>query len=237
MARRRFFVEAVRGGTAAITGDDAAHLTRVLRVERGQHFEISDNDSVWLAEVTEARKSLVEFTVIEEVEAGLELPPVHLFAALFKFDRFEWMLEKVAELGVARIIPVEAQRTDHGLFAAAEKRVERWRRVVREASQQSRRRRLPEVDDPIRLRDVKGSGTRILLDELAGTAPMIIPPDWSEDKPLSLLLGPEGGWTDEERSSLIQRLWQPGSLGPTILRAETAGIAALAVAGHHFAKL
>src|SRR5262245_31150408 len=102
MARRRFFVEAVRGGTAAITGDDAAHITRVLRVERGQHFEISDNDRVWLAEVTEARKSLVEFTVIEEVDASLELPPVHLFAALFKFDRFEWMLEKVTELGVAR---------------------------------------------------------------------------------------------------------------------------------------
>lgn len=229
MARRRFFVDEVRAGVAAVTGDEAAHLTRVLRVEKGQKFEISDNERVWLAEVTEARKSLVEFRVIEPVDPGPELAPVHLYAAIFKFDRFEWMIEKVTELGVTRVIPVETARTDHGLFAAAQKRVERWRRIAREASQQCRRARLPEIDDPIKLRNLSVSGPRLLLDELPGTPPLGIPTKWAADEPLALFLGPEGGWTDEERAALIASGWTPGSLGPTVLRAETAGIAALAI--------
>jgi 16S rRNA (uracil1498-N3)-methyltransferase len=226
MARRRFFVDEIRAGVAAVTGDEAAHLTRVLRVEKGQKFEISDNERVWLAEVTEARKSLVELRVIEPVDPGPELPAVHLYAAIFKFDRFEWMIEKVAELGVTRVIPVETARTDHGLFAAAGKRVERWRRIAREASQQSRRARLPEIEDPVKLRHLAVSGARLLLDELPGTPALSIPAD---NGPLALFLGPEGGWTDDERATLVESGWVAGSLGPTVLRAETAGIAALAV--------
>ena len=236
MARRRFFVDAVRGGTAAISGEEAAHLTRVLRVEEGQRFEISDNEHVWLAEITEAKKSLVKFRVLEELAPGSELPPLHLFAALFKFDRFEWMVEKATELGVSRVIPVETERSEHGLFAAAAKRVERWRRIVREASQQSRRTRVPEVADPIRLPALPRDLTGILLDELPGTAPLRIPEAWQEDRPLVMLLGPEGGWTEIERRSLVEAGWVSGSLGPTVLRAETAGIAALAVAAHWWAS-
>jgi 16S rRNA (uracil1498-N3)-methyltransferase len=232
MARRRFFVDAIRGGAATITGEDAAHLTRVLRVETGERFEISDSENVWLAEVTEARKSLVGFRIIEEIPPGPLLPIVHLYAAIFKFDRFEWMVEKLTELGVTRLIPVETQRTDHGLFAAAEKRVGRWRRIAREASQQSRRTRLPDIEDAIKFAKVDAAGFRIVLDELPGTEGLVIPSEWRADVPLSLFIGPEGGWTDEERAKLKQAGWVAGSLGPTILRAETAGIAAMALVMH-----
>jgi 16S rRNA (uracil1498-N3)-methyltransferase len=109
--------------------------------------------------------------------------------------------------------------------------VERWRRIAREASQQSRRARLPEIGDPVRLRELSVSGPRLLLDELPGTPPMHIPSEWSADRPLSLFLGPEGGWTEEERALLAASGWTPCSLGPTVLRAETAAIAACAVAG------
>jgi 16S rRNA (uracil1498-N3)-methyltransferase len=236
MARRRFFVNEVRNGVAAIAGEEAAHLTRVLRVEQGQKFEISDNQRVWLAEVTSARKSLVEFAVLEDVEPGSQLYPIHLYAALFKFDRFEWMVEKVTELGIERIIPVETDRSEHGLFAAANKRAERWRRIAKEASQQSRRTRVPEIAVPVRLRSLTPSGSRIFLDELPGTPPLQISEDWRSDQPLAILLGPEGGWTEEERSTLLEGGWQSASLGPTVLRAETAAIAAVAVAVNEWSR-
>lgn len=235
MARRRFFVDEVRGGVATLQGDEAAHLTRVLRVEQGQRFEISDNSRVWLAEVTEARKSRVEFTVLEPLEPSPEPAPVHLYAALFKFDRFEWMVEKVTELGVARIIPVESARSDDGLFAAAHKRAERWRKIAREASQQSRRTRMPEIGEPVKLRAVKAAPPKILLDELPGIGALALPDAWSHERPLSLLVGPQGGWTDDERSTLTQMEWSAQSLGLTVLRAETAAIAAVAIVTHGFA--
>ena len=106
MARRRFFVDEVRRGTAEITGSDAEHLVRVLRVEAGQRYELSDNKKVYLAEVESARKGLVSFQVLEELEKKIIPIAVTLSAALFKFDHFEWMIEKATELGVSTIRPV-----------------------------------------------------------------------------------------------------------------------------------
>lgn len=231
MARRRFFVDEICRGVASMEGDEALHLTRVLRVEKGQRFEISDNTGLWLAEVTEARKSLIAFQVIEPLDPGPALPELHLYSALFKFDRFEWMVEKATELGMTRLIPIESERSDQGLFAAAAKRVERWRKIARESSQQSRRMKLPLIEDPVRLRQIEAQGALLMLDEAPGT-PLLRVPD---RRPVALLLGPEGGWTDEERFTLSSKGWSAASLGPTILRAETAGIGALAIMTHGLA--
>jgi len=152
MARRRFFVTAIERGHARITGEEAHHLSRVLRVEAGQKFEISDNKKAYLAEVESARKDLVSFTVLEQIEAPEAIVHTALFAALIKFERFEWLIEKATELGVAAVTPVETDRSENGLERAAPKRLERWRRIAREASEQSRRVRLPAIEPPIVLR-------------------------------------------------------------------------------------
>src|SRR3954470_16074124 len=146
MARRRFFVDAIRRGSAEITGPDAEHLFRVLRVEAGQRYELSDNKNVYLAEVETARKGLVSFQVIEELDKKITPIAVTLSAALFKFDHFEWMIEKATELGVATIRPFESIRTERGLAQAAPKRSGRWERIALEASQQSRRDHLPVIE-------------------------------------------------------------------------------------------
>src|SRR5262249_26468342 len=135
MARRRFFVDAIRGGTAELRGDEARHLTRVLRVETGQYYEISDNTSAWLAEVAEGRGERVVFRVLEAVESAPLPVRITLLAAIIKFDRFEWIIEKATELGVERIVPVETVRVEKGLFDASRKRIERWTRIARESSQ------------------------------------------------------------------------------------------------------
>lgn len=231
MARRRFFVDQVRKGEAEIAGENAQHLTRVLRVEVGQTFEISDNQAVWLATVERAQKNLVSFRVIERVEPQPELPPVTLYLALIKFDHFEWAVEKATELGVSRIVPVDAVRTERGLFDGAQKRIERWRRIAREASEQSRRLRLPEIADPMKAKGLlaDSSGHRVWLDEQPGARPLGTLFTFRSEDSVALAIGPEGGWTDAEREAFPLAGWTGASLGPSVLRAETAVCAALAV--------
>jgi len=228
MARRRFFVPEIRNGAAALAGDEAHHLTRVLRVEKGQKYEISDNREVWLAQVEAARRDLVTFRVLERVEA-LEPPQRSaLYVALIRFERIELLVEKATELGVERIVFFDAERSEKGLDRAAPKRLERWLRIAREASEQSRRVRLPEITGPLSFQETldTAEGCRLLLDETPGGTPLLaaLPADR-----VSLLVGPEGGWTDRERALAQEAGWRSVSLGPSILRTETAAIAALAV--------
>jgi 16S rRNA (uracil1498-N3)-methyltransferase len=229
MARRLFFVDAVRRGAAELRGENARHLVRVLRVEPGQRYEISDNASRYLAEVEIARKGQVIFRVVEELGAEAPAAPVTLLAALIKFDRFEWMIEKATELGVAAIVPVEAERSEKGLARAAAKRLERWRRIVLEASQQSRRVTMPCVEAPVSFEQalITQADRRLFLDEQRGVRipSALSPPPGA----LSLLVGPEGGWTDREREHASAAGWTAVWLGRQILRTETAAIAALAV--------
>jgi len=232
MARRRFFVDEVRQGLAELSGEQAEHAVRVLRIEAGQQYEISDNERVYLARVTSARKGQVVFETVEEI-ASVE-PPVALtlYLSLIKFDRMELVFEKATELGVELLIPVIARRSEKGLEKAAGKRMRRWHKVVLEASQQSRRARLPEIDEPVKFRDAiaDAAGLRLLLDEEASASGLMgILRNQKGPTSVALLIGPEGGWTDGERNDAISAGWQPASLGPQILRTETAAMAATAV--------
>jgi 16S rRNA (uracil1498-N3)-methyltransferase len=232
MARRRFFVDRVESGHARIAGQDAIHLTRVLRVEPGQKFEISDNCNVYLAEIESARKDLVTFAIVEKIEPRPPVVRATLLASLIRFERFEWMLEKATELGVERVIPVETERASPGLERAAIKRLDRWNRVAREASEQSRRDRFPAIDAPRQLEDALAASADyryVLEEEEAPPLLSLLPETRRAADRVALLVGSEGGWTDRERAAISAAGWNPVSLGAQILRAETAAIAGLAV--------
>ncbi len=230
MARRLFYAQEWKSGRAFLRGETAEHLRRVLRAERGQLYELSDGERLWLGRIEGFAKGAVEFALIEELPAERAPMPVHLLASLFKFDRFEWMIEKAAELGVERIMPVASLRSEKGLDAAAEKRRSRWEKIAREAGQQSRRVRPPEIGAVIPFKDALHSEaeTRLFLDE-AGSAPPILSALENPAASVALLCGPEGGWDERERHAAKQAAWQPVSLGPMILRAETAALAAVAI--------
>lgn len=205
-------------------------MTRVLRVERGEMYEISDGSGkIYLAEITLAHKGEVVFDVKETVEPKPVLVRITLLPALFKFDHFEWMLEKATELGVERVTPLIATRSEHGLEQAAGKRIERWRRIVMEASQQSRRDRVPIVELPVKLNAALRS-RGFMLDEEGGE-PLLnaLPARKHREAQMVLALGPEGGWTPEERAQFTAAGWTRASLGSQILRSETAAIAGLAI--------
>ena len=230
VARRRFFVDQIRNGEAELRGEEARHLTRVLRVEPGQRFELSDNQHAWLAEVAEARGERIVFHVLEPIASAPPPVRVTLCAALIKFDHFEWTIEKATELGVERILPFEAARSEKGLYDASRKRSERWTRIARESSQQSRRTFLPEILPAVRFPAAiaQAAAHRFFLDE-AEAPPLLRQVPEERGDSAALLIGPEGGWTDAERSQAQAAGWVAASLGPQVLRAETAVCAALAV--------
>jgi 16S rRNA (uracil1498-N3)-methyltransferase len=235
LARRRFFVNQILNDRAELTGDDARHLSRVLRAQAGQIYEISDNQRAYLAEIFAIGPQSVTFRILDPLPSPPPSPQLTLFAALIKFDRFEWLVEKATELGVTRIVPVDAERAENGLAAAAEKRLTRWRKIARESSQQSRRLRVPEVAAAERFAAAAAdpSPFRYFLEEQPGAGMLLdsLPPSTARtaQDAIAILIGPEGGWTDRERALALSAGWQPVSLGGNILRAETAAIAALAV--------
>jgi len=281
MTRRRWIADEFSDDLAALTGEHAVHLARTLRARVGQEFEVACGDRVRRATVASVSDDRVEFALGEEVTASAVVP-ITMLLAIFKFDRMEWAIEKCTELNVTTIVPVVAHRTEKHLALAAAKRVERWRRIAREAAEQSRRALPPEISEPRRLKNaleqlhddsipavipsedfslphaviptedydplkaviptedfspsggIRGSPGRDLRIVLAETERQATLSDLlrahSDVTSLAVAVGPEGGWTTDELQTFEQSQWIGASLGETILRAETAAIAALAIA-------
>jgi 16S rRNA (uracil1498-N3)-methyltransferase len=243
MTRRRWIADSWNDNTAALHGDQARHLIRVLRAQAGMEFDIVAGGRAWLGRIAAIDRESVHFTLLHELEAPAALP-ITLLLSIFKFDRMEWAIEKAVELGASRIVPVLASRTEKHLAQAAAKRVERWRRIALEAAKQSRRYDLPGIDNPLRLEPALACGDpadapqsaaplRILLSETEQDQPLLrILENESGAGPggIVLAIGPEGGWTASEINLFKGAGWHSASLGPRILRVETAVIAALAVA-------
>jgi 16S rRNA (uracil1498-N3)-methyltransferase len=241
MTRRRWIADEVHRNTAVLVGEHALHLTRVLRAEVGQEFDISTGDAVRRGKITSISGDRVEFTLGAE-QTIRPAPHVTLVLAIFKFDRMEWAIEKCTEIGVARIIPVIARRTDTHLASAAQKRHQRWQRIALQAAEQSRRAAPPEIAAVVKLRDLGSTGVSPAgRPEAGATASRVVLAESEDDRSLRdalracsggsvLAVGPEGGWTDDELQWFRESGWIAASLGDTILRAETAAIVAAALA-------
>ncbi len=237
--RRRFFVDAFDADRAILTGDAAHHLGRVLRAEPGQLYELSDGTSVRLGKVEFSGRDRVEFALLQPIPARTSTLHKTLLLSVVKFDSFEWAIEKATELGVDRIVPLAASRSEKGLLAAVGKRAERWKKIVFEASQQSRRVRLPTIEDvavPKAAFAQKEREVRLLLSERADARLLRqVLPDQAADR-VTVAIGPEGGWTDTEFNAAHDAGFQEASLGSLILRTETAVTACLAAVNYALEK-
>jgi len=229
--RRRFFVEKFDGQRALVAGDRAHHLGVVLRAQAGQLYELSDGMRVYLGRIEKVARDRVEFALLEELPAEAPRLRAVLLLCVVKFDAFEWAIEKATELGVTEIVPLAAARSEKALIAAAEKRFERWRKIVLEAAQQSRRVRLPvlrPVARPEAAFATLGDRLGILLSERVDAPALRVVLNDRAVSQAVLAIGPEGGWTGEERDAAITAGFHEASFGRLILRTETAVIAALA---------
>jgi 16S rRNA (uracil1498-N3)-methyltransferase len=229
--RRRFFVDKFEGNRAVMREEAAHHVGRVLRAQPGQLYELSDGTKVWLGRIETVTRDKVDFALIEELAATRAARETTLLLAVVKFDAFEWALEKATELGVSAIVPLAAARSEKALLAAAGKRAERWKKILLEASQQSRRVALPELrplGKPEAAFLAQREGVRIFLSEAAEARPLREILQGEKTERVALAIGPEGGWTEEEQKAALAAGFREASLGNLILRTETAVIAALA---------
>ncbi|MDD3798784.1 MAG: 16S rRNA (uracil(1498)-N(3))-methyltransferase [Novosphingobium sp.] len=216
------------GAHCALDGQQAYYLARVMRVAPGDAVVLCDDATgEWAARVASAGKRDVVLDVVERLRPREDVPDFWLCPALLKKDRFDTVLEKAAELGVARIQPVLTRRC-----VADKLNPERARTILTEAAEQCARTALPELAEPMKLdrllREWPEDRTLFFADELGGepAAASVA----ATKGPAALLVGPEGGFDDAEREAIrAMPTARPITLGPRILRGETAAIAATAL--------
>lgn len=224
MADRFYCPDPPVGGRFTIEGDEARHLVRVRRLGLGDRVELFDGrGAASTAEVTSVGRDRVELIVVGEPLADRVLPcRLTLATAVPKGERFDWLVEKATELGVARLLPIVTERSVVDPRAA---KLERLRRHVIEAAKQCGRNRLMELDRPIPWATLvaAGEGDVRLLAHPGG----LVRGSWPlgrQAQSVILAVGPEGGFTDAEVNEARDRGWSIVGLGPTILRIETAGL-------------
>ncbi|MDB6003356.1 MAG: Ribosomal small subunit methyltransferase [Prosthecobacter sp.] len=219
-----------------LTGDDAQHCSRVMRKQAGDSIEIFDGAGrVAVCEITLVSKADVQAKIISETRVEAFHSSIHLLPALIKAEPFEWLLEKAVELGAASVQPIITERTVIHLDAAqTEKKLAKWRRHMIESAKQCHTPFVPELRAPVALAvGLKFQAEFKLipaLSEHSRTLKQALPE--SKPKSVAVLIGPEGDFTAEEEARAFAAGFVPVTLGPLVLRAETAGIATLAILGH-----
>lgn len=241
---KRFLVDSLEGELARVEGERLHHLARVLRLRPGDALEVFDGRGGCRAGKivsVEAEAAIIELGDWREAPAPI---PLTLGQGLAKADRFDWVVQKATELGVGRVVPLALERSVVRLDPAkAVARRKRWERIAEEASRQSERSDLPVIDPPLGLEAfldaARERGERIaLLWEVERDGPRL--GDWVQEQqgaPLALVVGPEGGITEAEASLARERGAAIVGLGPRVLRTETAGVLAVAIALHRMGEL
>lgn len=237
MPDRYFVTSPIDSARATLRDDEAHHLAHVMRAKTGDPIIVFDGGGAeWLARVTRLGRNEIDLELIERRDCDRELSTdVTLAVALPKGDRQRWLVEKSVELGVRRIVPLT---TDRGVAQPVEKALDRLRRTVIEASKQCGRNRLMEIAAPQRWPDSCAAAAatnelRIVADPLGDdNLGRLIGSLQTAGRPCSLVfaVGPEGGWTDNERQCAAVHGWRIVSLGPRILRVETAALLLASVA-------
>jgi 16S rRNA (uracil1498-N3)-methyltransferase len=238
MTRRRFYVpqDSIRNGAAILPDRQAHHLRNVLRIGAGEVVEIFDGKGHGYIGEVDLHASEVIIRGLQSLPPQESLSRLILAAALIKSAKFEWMLEKATELGVDEIIPLITRLSDPHMSAGKiALRLDRWDRIVKEAAKQSRRHTAPQIRAPLNYVDLFAAGefsecAKYFFYEKAEEL-------WQPDSDLStgavlLCIGPEGGWDLSE----VERAREAGckifGLGPRVLRAETAALAAISIVQH-----
>lgn len=224
---------AVIGDTIVIDGQDAAHLSRSLRLTCGDSVLLCDGRSTEYDTVITAIDSATVTLTVAAVRQSTAEPSLKLalYQGLPKGDKFELIIQKAVELGVSRIVPVEMSRSIAKIGDKAAKKQARWQTIADEAAMQSGRGILPTVAAPVSLKEalamMKDSPTIVCYEGGGAPFPALITPDQTA---LSLVIGPEGGIAPDEIAALKENGAVLATMGPRILRCETAPLAAIAVA-------
>jgi 16S rRNA (uracil1498-N3)-methyltransferase len=225
MSERFFISPPINGERAVLTGDEARHLSAVMRAAVGDEVTLFDGSGAeFVARVAAIRKGAVELSIVARHEISRELPfGLTLAVALPKGERQKWLIEKATELGVTRLVPLITER---GVAQPVDAALDRLRRAVIEASKQCGRNRLMEIGAPAAAPDFFAAAKQTpvrLIAEPSGKPFSGL--DIAQSDELIAAVGPEGGFTPAELAAANTEGWQSVALGSRILRVETAAIA------------
>ncbi len=243
MTANQFFVPLIAAGAVRIvvSGDEHRHLARAARVRAGDTVLFFDGSGRrCLARIENVGEDRTEAAVLKIEEAGAPRAKLALAQCLMEAKKLETVLEKAAELGCSDFIPVVSARSLKASGERSDRKLERWRRIAREAAKQCKSFLLTEVHPPRTLKELladRGAGKRLVLSEHGGRPlrEIVTRPAGPADGPpgpVLLLVGPKGGWTAGEEAAIRQAGFEAVSLGRRILRAETAAVAGAAMIAH-----
>ena len=247
-AMNRFYVDKsqIQGEWVSITGEDLKHITRVLRLAAGDRVTICDgNNTDYEGTIERVEKGEVRVRLGSAVETGTEADvEMVLYQAVAKGTKMEFIIQKGTELGVSAFVPVITSRTVVRIEDRrdAEKKQQRWQRIAMESAKQCRRGRIPVVkavlDFDRALEEMAGFSLALLPHAAEGGLPIgRIPGTAGDYGSIAIMVGPEGGFDDDEVKRAVQRGITVVNMGPRILRTETAGIAAAAIFMYRFGDL
>jgi 16S rRNA (uracil1498-N3)-methyltransferase len=228
MSHRCFSAEPIAAEGITLDGSEAHHLLHVLRAREGTRVIVFDGtDYEFGAEVSACHRSTVDLIIHDRRFASRELPqPLTLGVPLPKGDRQRWIVEKAVELGVSCLVPLHTERS----VATGDKGGEKLDRYVIEASKQCERNRLMEIGKPMTWNDWLAAATTSARRWVADPTGAVLPPlDAVAAQSTFAAVGPEGGFTDQELIAARNAGWEIITLGPRILRIETAAVALVAV--------
>jgi 16S rRNA (uracil1498-N3)-methyltransferase len=248
MQRHRFYAPPtqINGAQITLAADEAHHLARVLRLPIGAQVYVFDGcGNEYLCEIAHLDKHVATLNVIEPLTNPVESPlRLTLAQALIKGDKFDWVVQKATELGVTCIIPLITEHSDiRRAEERAENKLQRWRRIALEAVKQCGRRQLVEIAEPTAWTKFTLAETvshRLFFSERGGRRFADYGHEQSGGPPptsIILAIGPEGGWSEAELKLTEAGGWDFISLGPRILRTETAALSALVLAQEWFGDI
>ncbi len=236
----RFFISSdqISSEHAVVSGEDVRHIATVLRMKTGDELLLCDGQGTeYVARISGLTRTEVEADVVSQTNRGVAFPRIILGQGLPKSDKMDLIVQKATELGAAAVVPLVTERTIVKIRDEA-KRLVRWQKIVREAAMQSNRADIPRIESIRPFRDfilslAPGPMTLFLLPwEEAATPIKSVLRGASGIKSIIVLIGPEGGFSQNEAAAAKDRGFHPVSLGSTILRTETASLAALSIIGY-----
>lgn len=242
---QRYFLDATAflGDHVRFSGDELHHISRVMRYSTGDRvIACNDKGQAHLVEFTQVNKDEVTARIIEELVEERELPvSITLAQGLAKGEKMDLIVQKATELGAMKILPFTSSRTIVKLNDKKESnRIARWQKIAKEAAEQAHRNRVPSILEVVSYKQLltlsKEYDLALIAYELEDQQMLQVLLDKLGDgsgKKLLIVIGPEGGFSEEEVALAVEQGMQSISLGRRILRTETAGLAALAIIGHH----
>lgn len=235
---QRYFVKDKTNNQFILSNDDSYHILTVMRMNINDKIEVINNKKLYICKIINTSNKIVTVEILEELPDNNELPvDITLVQSLVKEQKMDYIIQKTTEIGIKKIYPLKADRSVIKVDKKETKKLDRWQKIVKEASEQSKRNIIPTINNPITINELikLDYDCKILLtvNEISTNLKKVLE-EVKVNAKIMIVVGPEGGFTEEEERKMIDNGFISTSLGKSVLRTETAGLYVLSAISYHF---